>query len=378
MEEYDALSPKERKEVERPKHTRVRIEDATPEAVQPIMRDSPNGVLLVRDELSGWFGMIDKYSGRGGGGADRGFWLSAFNGGLYTWDRVGRGSGVIENLSISMLGGIQEDLLRKLAMDGTDDGLLQRINPIILRGAVMGRDEQSSQDRYDDLVTQLHTKLPDFFNEMQFDDDALEIRKNLEQDHINLVDGYMAVNNRKLASHLGKYNGTFARLSLLWHCIENVNERWPSNISAKTAQRAADFLHKFMLPHARAFYVGVMGNSDIHDRLLSVAGYILARGLERITNRDVQRGDNTMRGLNPREIENVFSHLDACNWISKVQGKRFNEVHWIVNPEVHRRFATRAKEEAERRATVWKAIIESEDTARRREEKTAKRGSGSV
>src|SRR5205814_5659140 len=102
-------------------------------------------------------------------------------------------------------------------------------------------------------------------------------------------------------------------------------------ITEVTAQRAEGFLHGFLLPHALAFYAGVLGLSNDHDRLTAVAGYILAHKLERITNRDVQRGDQTMRGLDRREIEAVFDQLDALGWIDRVAGPRPTmPTHWIV------------------------------------------------
>ena len=78
---------------------------------------------------------------------------------------------------------------------------------------------------------------------------------------------------------------------------------YPRTITEATAQRAKGFLHGFLLPHALAFYAGVLGLSNDHDRLTAVAGYILAHKLEEITNRDVQRGDRTMRNLTKRETE---------------------------------------------------------------------------
>ena len=81
----------------------------------------------------------------------------------------------------------------------------------------------------------------------------------------------------------------------------------PAIITEATARRVAGFLHGFLLPHALAFYAGVLGLSNDHDRLAAVAGYILAHKLERITNRDVQRGDQSMRnltGARPRRFSN--------------------------------------------------------------------------
>jgi hypothetical protein len=119
----------------------------------------------------------------------------------------------------------------------------------------------------------------------------------------------------------------------------------------------AKFLHDFLLPHAVAFYAGVLGLSDDHDRLAAVAGYILAHKLDKITNRDIQRGDRTMRGLTKRDTERVFEQLDALGWISRIESKRLGSApQWVVNPEVHRLFQERAKKEAARRSSI-RAVI---------------------
>jgi hypothetical protein len=101
----------------------------------------------------------------------------------------------------------------------------------------------------------------------------------------------------------------------------------------------------------RAFYAGTLELSDDHDRLTQVAGYILARKLTRVTNRDVQHGNNAMRGLKRHEIENVFDQLEALGWLTRTPGPLWSKPpHWQVNPEVHRRFAERAAREATERA----------------------------
>ena len=81
---------------------------------------------------------------------------AGYNGGSYSVNRIRRGTVFIDNLSVSMLGGIQPEPIRKLAEGGEDDGLLQRFIPIVLRPAVVGRDEAPSQAVFDysDLITQ--------------------------------------------------------------------------------------------------------------------------------------------------------------------------------------------------------------------------------
>jgi hypothetical protein len=306
-------------------------------------------VLCLQDELSGWFGSMDKYNGNRGGQKDRGFWLQSFHGGQYTVDRIKRGSFLIENLSVSLLGGIQPEPIRAIAAESVDDGLIQRLIPIVLRPAVAGKDAPtgSCAEDYAALIGHLHHS-PAPPAVYQFSDAALVIREELERRHLELMG--VEVINRKLAAHIGKYDGLFARLCLLWHVIEASPGLV---IEETTARRVARFMHDFLLPHAFAFYAGTLGLADDHERLTAVAGYILAHKLDRVTNRHIQRGDRTMRGLNRWQTDQVFEQLDALGWVDRVPGPRPTDPpHWLVNPEVHRLFADRAKQEAARRAEV--------------------------
>ena len=114
VQAYDALAPDKKKGMQRPPQTRLRIEDATIEAAQQVLEGSPWGVLMLQDEMSGFFGTMDKYNGSKGASADRAFWLRSFNGGQFAVNRV-CGAAIIDNLSVSMLGGIQPEPLRKIA-----------------------------------------------------------------------------------------------------------------------------------------------------------------------------------------------------------------------------------------------------------------------
>ena len=365
---HETLAKEEKKGTQRPPQTRLRIEDATVEAAQQVLEGSPWGVLLLQDELSGFFGAMDKYNGGKGAQADRAFWLRSFNGGQFALNRVGRGASIIDNLSVSMLGGIQPEPLRKVAGDTIDDGLLQRLFPITLATATMGRDEPMPPINSDyRLLIELlrNLKSPGYLGcgILEFDDGAQRIRRDLEAKHLELQS--LETINRKLASHIGKYDGLFARLCVVWHCIEDVEFRikcgalddadWdlPETVTEGSAGRVADFLHRFLLAHAMAFYGGALGLSDDHDRLTAIAGHILTHRLDRITNRDVQRGDRTMRGLKDHEIRPLLEQLDALGWLDRIEPPRpSSQPHWRVNPAVHERFADRAKREANRRKEV--------------------------
>jgi hypothetical protein len=351
---YDQLPADEKKQTEPPTVRQLKINDTTVEGARDVLVNNPNGLLLVADELSGWFGNIDKYSGHRGGMKDRAFWLGAYDGGPHTVNRANQPTLHIRNLAVSILGGIQPDTIRRIVAEMVDDGLIQRLIPIILLRGTISKDEPTSQssEAYRTLVKRLHKldkgNLPFEFGDddhYYFDDGASALRQELERKHIELAS--LESINKKLAAHIGKYDGIFVRLCLIWNCIEG----GPGRIPESTARRVANFLHQFLLPHAMAFYAGTLGLSDDHDQLTNVAGFILAHQLKWVTNRDVARGNRDMRKLKKHEVDNIFHQLEALGWVERVAGNRNTDPpRWFVNPEVHERFAERGKREAERRA----------------------------
>src|SRR5713226_7676960 len=106
---------------------RYLVNDTTVEKLGELLNHHPNGLLLFRDELSGWLHTMD----RPGHENDRAFYCEAWNGTSgYTYDRIGRGTLHIRAACLSVLGGIQpgplERYLRAVFGGRGDDGLLQR------------------------------------------------------------------------------------------------------------------------------------------------------------------------------------------------------------------------------------------------------------
>lgn len=362
---YDGLDKAARAATTPPRRERLVLEDATIEAAGETLKDSPNGVLLFQDELSGWFGGMDKYSGgKGGAAKDRAFWLQAFNGGTYSVSRISRGDIWIDNLSVSLLGGIQPEPIRKLAADSVDDGLLQRLLPVVLPAASVGKDVPmpAVASQWDEAVRRMHDMqrprrgLLDAT--LRFDDEAQAIRNDREVLHHELAMSWEGV-NRKLSSHFGKYDGIYARLCVAWHCLETAANCPGHEISADIASRVARFIDDFLKPHAIAFYSTVLGMSDGHDALLATAGWVLSRRPVAVSVRDVQRGDSTMRSLSKDDATTVLERLDAFGWLEPLPMVRRDQQKWVVKPEVYSVFDERAKDEQARRERVRSLIAAS-------------------
>lgn len=356
-EEYENLSKEDKKTAQRPRQRRLIISDATVEAAQEVMMDSPDGILSEQDELSGWFGAMDRYNTKGGG--DRAFWLKAFNGGTYNLNRIGRGAKQIPNLSISLLGGIQPEPMRKFAAESVDDGLLQRMLPVILRPSTVGLDiaQDQSADDYSQLVADLYGTRSRGEVVLHFSDGARAIRDRLEREHLTLAMA-LETTSPKLSAHYGKYDGIFARLCLIWHCIEHAFEALPQEISEETAERVATFMAEFVRPSAIAFYAGTLGMSAGHEELVALASWIVAKGIGEVAARDVTRlSGQSLKHVTADQFRLMAEKMEAFGWLEKREPKpKSNTPRWVVNPRVHEMFADRAEAEMARRDAAREAL----------------------
>lgn len=102
------------------------VSDVTVEKLADLLRDSPRGLLLIRDELAAWVTGMNQYKA-GKGGSDRQFYLAAWSGDPVS---VHRKDPEVPPLFIryprlSVVGGIQPDVLAGLK--GSDDGFFDRV-----------------------------------------------------------------------------------------------------------------------------------------------------------------------------------------------------------------------------------------------------------
>lgn len=116
-----------------PTRRRYVVNDPTVEKLGAILNENPNGVLLERDELTGFLRALDK-PGREDA---RAFYLECWAGdGRFTVDRIGRGTLDILACCVSIVGTVQPGPLQSyifqmLAGGAGDDGLLPRFQLLV-------------------------------------------------------------------------------------------------------------------------------------------------------------------------------------------------------------------------------------------------------
>ena len=114
---------------QKPTMKRTVVDDTTVEALAAVLEGNPRGVLVTKDELSGWVRSMDQYKA-GGKGTDRQFYLSAWSNSPVTVDRKNLEEPLfLLKPFVGVVGSIQPGVLSELTANrhGLEgDGLLDR------------------------------------------------------------------------------------------------------------------------------------------------------------------------------------------------------------------------------------------------------------
>jgi putative DNA primase/helicase len=306
---------------------RYLVNDATVEKLGELLNHNPNGLLLFRDEVSGFLHTMD----RPGHENDRAFYCEAWNGtGAYTYDRIGRGTLHIRAACVSVLGGIQpgplERYLRDVFGGRGDDGLIQRFQLAVWPdvagrwrnvdrwpdAAARGRAIEVFQrlNRLEAATVGAEELTPEEVPFLRFDPAAQELfdgwRGELEQ-RLRAEDDHPV-----LLSHLAKYRSLMPSLALILHLIDGVDAGVGGAVSPTAAERAAAWC-RYLEAHARRLYATVTDRVRVAATLLASR---MARGrlVSPFTARDIYRNDWT--GLTEaRVVGEALECLRELGWI---------------------------------------------------------------
>ena len=345
--EFDEPTPE-------PTFRRKLVEDATTEKLVALLDKNPDGLLYFGDELAGLFGSMDAY--RAKAGKDRPIWLKFKDGAPVTVDRMGRDSIHVTVGAVSVLGGMQPAKIKALSASLSDDGMLQRLLPVIIKKLSDDADPDVTPDQeIAGTMREVARGLVDSGpgRRFRFTIEGDRERRQLE----SFVKREMALPkaSASFAQWLEKLPNEFGRIALVFHFVEwyarpnassEIDARPPENISGETARRARRFLEEFAHPHAAVFYNHILGASQIEEHARWVAGFIVARGLASLTERDVYKNYSAFKGQDTRgDLTNTMRDLELNDWLRPTKFSSGRPTHWAVNPAVHATFAERGRTE---------------------------------
>lgn len=307
-EVFDEPEPQE------PTCVRFVVNDATVPKLQQILAENPGGILLFRDELAGFFAMLDTK----GRESDRPFYLESWSGDQpFTVDRITRGTIRALIICLSLFGGIQPNVLRRYLL-GTiiggegDDGLLQRLQVVVYPDPVT---HWENVDREPDTVAEevvtsvfrlIASAQPEVFV-ARFDREAQAFfdtwRSSLEHRLVReRLPSY-------LKAHLAKYRGLMPRIALLCHLADR---GFVPEIPLRQAQRAAAWC-EYLESQIMRFY-----SAGSPQNLAAVLGERIRTGAlgTRFTVRELNK--KGWAGLtNHKVIVAVLQELEDAGWIRK-------------------------------------------------------------
>lgn len=310
---------------------RYMVQDTTIEKVGELLNENTNGLLLKRDELSGWLLGLEKTGKEG----DKEFYLESWNGsGNYMVDRIGRGSFNVAANCLSVMGGIQPGKLQSFfqgafSEDGKgDDGFLQRLQLIIWPDQIgewkkptSFPDKEAKEKAYavyeniNDLTASglgakgEEDEIPylNFSEEAQLIWDEyrneLEIRLRSDEEISPAFD-----------SHISKFRSLMPSLALIFHLIEVVEGKTEdiSSVGEDPTRLAAAWC-EYLESHAKKVYAPKL-HPEVHAAHLLADKIKSGHIKDGSTIRDIGRFQ--WSGLRNSEAVRIgVEELQRCNWV---------------------------------------------------------------
>lgn len=306
----------------------------TVQAVAKLMSTHNRGVLIKPDELSGWLTSMDQWNKSAG--PDKAFWLKCYNGAEFRSDTIGKGSMFVENLCVSIIGGIQPKSLGRLE-DLSADGLMQRFVPVMIEQGRMPADANDAIAHlaWEQMTERLWQLAPANIN---IDPETSNIF--LEFSGFMLEEQKSNIHSDAYKQFCGKLRGLIGSISLILHLMDGVEF---NRVSARTALRARLIIEDFIIPHAQIFYKENFGG--LSDAVKPFAAYILTSDKARYTGRDFSQNISRARGLGTKEMAQALSPLVNGGWlVEEAVAGRPDARAWTVTPGLRERLAARREE----------------------------------
>lgn len=327
---------------------RLFVSDPTVERLANLLTARPRGMMLVRDELAGFFANMHRY-----GVSARAFWLESWVGGRYIVERQhGKGSVGLDHLLIGVVGGFQPDRLAR-AFAGDDDGMSARF--------LYAWPETPSYRPLSNLVDEVDPTLANALTalirlpaedangvfapqDIWLSSDALaefEIFRRWIDQAKHGFDGHEKHWLNKGETMVLRLAGTLAYMSWAlalgtpssgFDSITGALE--PKHIDVKSVTAAIQLWRSFFWPHARAALRQV-GLTDRHRHARSVLKWIKMHGRTEVSREDIRREALGQR-LDAEQTQAVLDDLTCLGWLrlltTTTNGRP--KRRWETNPKL--------------------------------------------
>ena len=286
----------------KPEPSRLITTDPTIEAIALLLSNNPRGLLLARDELSGWIGSHNAY--KGGRGGDISSWNEMYHGRMAIIDRkTGDKTIHCDHASVSVTGTIQPRILRRVLTPeyfeaGLSARLLLAMPPPRRKRWTDSELSESTELVYDHIIGNLlklkhrdesggHTSPID----VPFTTDAKKLFIEFFNQHAIVQD---QTSDDDLAAAFAKLEAVAARLALIFHFIRLADDDPtlddPDFIGAEDITPAITITQWFVHETRRIY--DLFHDDDIDVEARDLLDWVVRQGGD-VAPRDLQRHSRT-------------------------------------------------------------------------------------
>lgn len=225
---------------------KIVIDDATVKAMAEIAAKNPKGLLLFRDELSGWWSTFRQHGGES-------TWLQAFGARPHTVNRAKDPPIHIPRLAVSVIGGSQPDMVRGFIEGKTNGGFASRwlfVSPEPVKGFRLTKETdhalaEFALGRLRDLPA---IEGPNVCLLAPEASERLQSWVGKKREEASEEEGIWA-------EWLGKQAGVSLRIALIlehlsWAAESPLNQAPPDRVTLAAYQAAIDFIDGYSMPMA--------------------------------------------------------------------------------------------------------------------------------
>jgi len=329
-----------------PRHVQFITHDPTPEGLRDLLAMQDRGITALNDEWARFIGAMGRYSGgRDAGAADRAFFNTAFDGGEFSANRAGRKGGehiYVANLQISVVGGVQPDVLRQFNQNRAllADGLLQRSIPILMGKPRLGEavGTRPAVREYERLIQRLAAVPGDRI--LQLTEAAEAVRMHVEE-RLFQVEAMKSF-GPGFSTAVGKLHGIWGRLAAVLAFVAADGDI--TEIDAEAAELARRLVLDSVLPNLALFYQMLGGGGEDVATTQAIAAFVLREQRGRITASDVIQHVGALHRRKADQVRDAVSPLVTMEWLTPEGTDERRARAWEVNPAVYTQFAERAAE----------------------------------
>ena len=321
---------------------RLVVSDITSQKLVRMCADRPQGLLCHLDEMQAW---CKKLAGVQTG-ESRSSWITAYDCRSQPMDRVGDGSTdsnttiIADNYAVSIYGNCQPKVFRAYVKELTEDGLMQRFIPAIVRDEYSDKlnqpipDHLTSSAQYEQHIRLIHA-LP--ATTYRLSPEAFTRFRKFQEWYISLKQDERLLNaESEYITAIGKLEGTAGRIILFWHLFENPHAQ---EVSDETCLRALKFTTTYLVNALRYLYgeVGELGtdsvDTHIRDHVMQHAGESQTITLSDMKRSARRKLEHLPSWQQDEMVKSAMYVLEKAQWVKMVEHNQ-KSIVWAIDPRV--------------------------------------------